>query len=91
MRTIHTRRTIRKYRSDDISEELLHRLLADASRTQTMGNLQLYSVVVTRDAEMKARLAPAHFNLAGPGLDSVTEHGKTKIFLSSGKYILQSK
>ena len=27
-----------------------------------MGNLQLYSVVVTRDAEMKARLAPAHFN-----------------------------
>ena len=62
MRTIHTRRTIRKYRSDDISEELLHRLLAEASRTQTMGNLQLYSVVVTRDAEMKARLAPAHFN-----------------------------
>ncbi|MDD7258219.1 MAG: nitroreductase family protein, partial [Prevotellaceae bacterium] len=31
-------------------------------RTQTMGNLQLYSVVVTRSKEMKARLAPAHFN-----------------------------
>ena len=31
-------------------------------RTQTMGNLQLYSVVVTRDAEMKKKLAPAHFN-----------------------------
>ena len=27
-----------------------------------MGNMQLYSVVVTRDAEMKSRLAPAHFN-----------------------------
>jgi FMN reductase [NAD(P)H] len=27
-----------------------------------MGNLQLYSVVVTRSAEMKAKLAPAHFN-----------------------------
>ena len=27
-----------------------------------MGNLQLYSVVVTRSAEMKQRLAPAHFN-----------------------------
>ena len=36
-------------------------------------------------------VAPAHFNLAGPGLPSVTEGGKTKIFLSSGKYILQSK
>jgi len=27
-----------------------------------MGNLQLYSVVVTRAQEMKERLAPAHFN-----------------------------
>ena len=27
-----------------------------------MGNMQLYSVVVTRDAERKALLAPAHFN-----------------------------
>ena len=27
-----------------------------------MGNLQLYSVVVTRSDEMKQRLAPAHFN-----------------------------
>ena len=36
--------------------------MAEACRTQTMGNLQLYSVVVTRSAEMKQRLAPAHFN-----------------------------
>ena len=27
-----------------------------------MGNLQLYSVVVTRSAEMKEKLSPAHFN-----------------------------
>ena len=27
-----------------------------------MGNLQLYSVVITRDADAKAKLAPAHFN-----------------------------
>ena len=27
-----------------------------------MGNLQLYSVVVTRDGAMKRKLAPAHFN-----------------------------
>ena len=36
-------------------------------------------------------VAPASFNLAGKDLPSVTEGGKTKIFLSSGKYILQSK
>ena len=33
-----------------------------ARRTQTMGNLQLYSVVVTRSEDIKRQLAPAHFN-----------------------------
>ena len=58
MKHILTRRTIRKYADRAVSEELLNRL----ARTQTMGNLQLYSVVVTRDTAMKERLAPAHFN-----------------------------
>lgn len=62
METINTRRTIRKYSDREVSESLLNRLLAEASRTQTMGNLQLYSVIVTRSKEGKERLAPAHFN-----------------------------
>lgn len=62
MKTIMTRRTIRKYSSRDIDESLLNRLLSEASRTQTMGNMQLYSVVVTRSKEGKEALAPAHFN-----------------------------
>lgn len=62
MKTINTRRTVRKYSEKDIDDTLLTRLLTESARTQTMGNLQLYSVVVTRSAEMKARLAPAHFN-----------------------------
>lgn len=57
-----TRRTIRRYTARDVEPKLLNRLLTEASRTQTMGNLQLYSVVVTRSAEGKAALAPAHFN-----------------------------
>ena len=61
MKTINTRRTIRKYATREVENELLHRLLAEAERTQTMGNLQFYSVIVTRDDEMKRRLAPAHF------------------------------
>ena len=56
------RKTIRKYQDREVPESLLQRLLDEAARTQTMGNLQLYSVVVTRDAEQKARLAPAHYN-----------------------------
>ena len=48
MKTLLTRRTIRKYTDQDVSEELLNRLMTEAARTQTMGNLQLYSVIVTR-------------------------------------------
>ena len=62
METIKNRRSIRKYTSDDVSATLLNELLETAARAQTMGNLQLYSVVVTRDMAMKERLAPAHFN-----------------------------
>ena len=62
MKTINTRRSIRKYSGREVADELLNRLLDEAARTQTMGNMQLYSVVVTRSQEMKERLAPAHFN-----------------------------
>ena len=62
MKAITTRRTIRKYAEREVSEVLLNRLFSEAARTQTMGNLQLYSVVVTRSAEMKEKLSPAHFN-----------------------------
>ena len=60
--TIDQHRTIRKYAPRDVDQQLLQRLLERAARTQTMGNLQLYSVVVTRSEEMKRRLAPAHFS-----------------------------
>ena len=61
MESIKTRRTIRKYKQTPVDDALLNQLLELSARTQTMGNLQLYSVVVTRDAEQKQRLAPAHF------------------------------
>ena len=62
MKTLNERRSIRKYSDREVSNELLDRLLSEAERTPTMGNLQLYSVVVTRSKEMKEKLAPAHFN-----------------------------
>lgn len=60
--TVKNRRTIRKYQSKDIAPDLLNDLLENSFRASTMGGMQLYSVVVTRDAEMKAELSPAHFN-----------------------------
>ena len=32
------------------------------TRASTTGNMQVYSIIVTRDQEMKERLSPAHFN-----------------------------
>lgn len=62
MKNLLTRRTIRKYADREVEEQLLNRLMEEAARTQTMGNLQLYSVIVTRSDTMKKQLAPAHFN-----------------------------
>ncbi len=55
-------RTIRKYTDDDIPEELLSRILEAGCRASTTGNMQVYSIVVNRDAEMKKMLAGCHFN-----------------------------
>lgn len=60
--SLSIRRSIRQYADREVTAELLTRLLQEAERTPTMGNLQLYSVVVTRDEKMKEKLAPAHFN-----------------------------
>ena len=62
MENMKQRRTIRKYQSKDIPAELLNDLLETSFRASTVGNMQAYSVVVTRDAARKEKLAPAHFN-----------------------------
>ena len=59
---MRTRRTIRQYSDRNVPAELLNELLTVAMQASNTGNMQLYSVVVTQDAEQKKRLAPAHFN-----------------------------
>ena len=59
--SIENRRTIRKYKEKEVSEVLLNELLTTAARAATMGNIQLYSVVVTREKEIKKALFPLHF------------------------------
>lgn len=60
--TMLERRSIRRYEQKEICNELLDSLLEKAFRASNTGNMQAYSVVVTRDAEMKKRLSPLHFN-----------------------------
>lgn len=56
------RRTIRRYSQKQVDDEMLREMIEGASHAPTTGNMQLYSVVVTRSVEAKALLAPAHFN-----------------------------
>lgn len=56
------RRTIRRYSDREVPQELTDRLLLEAAHAPTTGNMQLYSVIETRDPERLKRLAPFHFN-----------------------------
>jgi len=60
--TLLQHRTIRKYTGEDISGELLNRILEAGCRASTTGNMQVYSIIVNRDLEMKKKLAGCHFN-----------------------------
>jgi len=56
------RRTIRRYQDKGIPDKILNDMLCESFRTSTMGGMQLYSVIITRDKEMKEKLSPLHFN-----------------------------
>lgn len=61
LESMKNRRSIRKYADRDVPEALLNELFEIASRASNTGNMQQYSVVVTRDRESKERQSPMHF------------------------------
>lgn len=56
------RRSIRKYSDEPVEDRLLEDLLKKAFRSSTTGNMQVYSVIITRDKNKKLELLPSHFN-----------------------------
>lgn len=59
--SIKNHRSIRRYTDQQIDEATLNEILEAGIRASNTGNMQIYSIIVTRDAEVKARLSPAHF------------------------------
>ncbi len=59
--TLLNHRSVRKYADKKISDELLAEILEAGIRASNTGNMQLYSIVCTRSAEVKKQLSPAHF------------------------------
>lgn len=54
--------TVRKFKTKKVEDALLSSLLYSGARASTTGNMQLYSVIVTRDENRKNEMAPFHFN-----------------------------
>ncbi len=61
MDAIFNHRSIRKYQDKPVDNNLLQKILSAGTRASTTGNMQVYSIVVTKDAGLKNRLWEAHF------------------------------
>ena len=62
LETILNHRSIRKYTDKQIDKKTLNKILEAGTRASTTGNMQVYSIIVTKDDENKEKLAPLHFN-----------------------------
>lgn len=55
-------RTIRKYKPREIEANVLTEILEAGIRASTTGNMQIYSIVVSKKQEIKNQLSECHFN-----------------------------
>ena len=57
---IHNHRSIRRYTSDPVPDDLLNRALEAGLRASSSGNMQTWSVIVTRDRALREALYGPH-------------------------------
>lgn len=62
IKEIFEHRSIRSYLKKDISDEILSEVIDAAIRASNTGNMQTYSIIITKNKEKKKQLAPTHFN-----------------------------
>lgn len=58
---IKNHRSIRKYKDTPIDESVLNEILVAGTRASTTGNMQLYSIVVTKEKSLREKLWECHF------------------------------
>ncbi len=54
--------SIRKYTEQSIEDKLIESIIYSGTKASTTGNMQLYSVIVTKNETKKKELLPLHFN-----------------------------
>lgn len=61
LETILNHRSIRKYKPKEVKQDLLRKILKAGTRASTTGNMQVYSIVITSDKDLRKKLWEAHF------------------------------
>lgn len=61
LKTIFNHRSIRNYTDEPVSDSVLQEIIAASTRAATTGNMQVYSIIVTKDASIKEKLWEIHF------------------------------
>jgi len=72
MDAIKGRRSIRKYKSDPVSEETLHTLMEAVRWAPSWANTQCWEIIVVKDPKVKSDLATT-LPKGNPALSSITE------------------
>lgn len=62
MELLNTHRTIRKFLPKEVNINLIESIVFSGTKASTTGNMQLYSVVITKSKENIQTLTPFHFN-----------------------------
>ena len=61
IQTMLNHRSIRKYADRNIPDEIMNKILEAGSRSSTTGNMQVYSMIVTKRKDLREKLWEAHF------------------------------
>ncbi len=59
---IKNHRSVRSFSTKPIPQDAMNEMLTAATRASTVGTMQLYSIVVITDEQIRKQLAPLHFN-----------------------------
>lgn len=62
LQTLMNHKSIRKYKDTSVSDADLQDILTAGCRASTTGNMQVYSIVVSKSEKIKGQLSPCHFN-----------------------------
>lgn len=62
IKEIREHRSVRKFKDRPVPDSVLDEILLAGTRASNTGNMQVYSMIVTTQRDMIAKLAPCHFN-----------------------------